>query len=274
MKKSKRIILLIVAILILFIAIIIGKRLLTPITYSNLAKSESLDYIVNVLEKKGISAEQVDTFKNQVEFTNGYLKELPDLQGDFISQRGTVVGYDENVTFNMFISVKLPEDLNCRVAAWNLIKQNIETTPMEGEIEYAEQNILDFYPYTGFTDGDKEQFWSLFKGIEAGRFNTEKGYANIIQNEWKNRGVHFYSDDVSLISCFAYASDNKWIEAVHAGVMINVEDGILFIEKYNPKAPFQVSKFNSEKQLKYYLEQRLLGAFILQPVIMKNDDLL
>lgn len=276
MKKPhvKRIVLLIAAVFVFLAAVIIGKRLITPITYSNLATSESLDYVVNVLGASEVTAEQIGIFKDQVEFTNAYLKGLPGLQGDFTLKRGTVASYHDNLAFNMFVSVKLPEDLNCRVAAWNLIKHNIDATPLEGEIEYSEQNILDYYPYTGFIEGDKEKFWSVFKGIGAGGFNTKNGYANIIQEEWKNRGVQFEDNSVSLISCFAYASDNKWLEAVHTGVMINVEGGVVFIEKYNPKAPFQVSKFSSEKDLRYYLEQRLLGAFILQPVIMKNDTLL
>ena len=54
--------------------------------------------------------------------------------------------------------------------------------------------------------------------------------------------------------------------------MIETEDGVIFIEKWNPKAPFQVSKFKNEKQLNYYLEQRLLNAFILNPTIMKNNS--
>ena len=177
-----------------------------------------------------VSKESIDIFSKQVKFTNDFLKDLPELQEDFVSKKGTVVGYDENLAFNMFIKVKLPEDLNCRVAAWNLVKRNIDATPINEDIEYAEQNILEFYPDTGFVDGDKEKFWSVFKGIKSGGFNTKKGYAKIIQNEWKNRGVSFKNNDVSLISCFAYASDNKWLEAVHTGVMVNTEDGILIIE--------------------------------------------
>ena len=216
-------------------------------------------------------SENIDIFSQQVQFTNDYLKDLPTLQGDFITKRGTVVSYDESAAFNMFITVKLPEDLNCRIAAWNLVKDSINTTPLEGEIEYSEQNILEYYPYTGFEDGDESKFWSLFKGIETSGFKTKKSFVKVIQEEWKNRGVSFNESDVSLISCFTYASDNKWLEAVHTGVMINTDEGVVFIEKYNPKAPFQVSIFKSEKALKYYLEQRLLNAFILQPVIMKND---
>lgn len=276
MKKSKhrRILFFVLVPLLVLVAVIIAKRLITPITYSNMTTPDSLNYVVSVLQKAEIPEEQIDTFKNQVEFTNEYLNTLPGLQGDFTSKRGTVANYDENLAFNLFIGVKIPEDLNCRVAAWNLVKNNIQAPSLDGEMEYAEQNILEYYPHTGFVKDDKEKFFSVFKGIETSGLHTKKGYAKIIQNEWKDRGVRFINDNVSLISCFAYASDNKWLEAVHTGVMVHLNDEIIFIEKYNPKAPFQVSKFSSEKELKYYLEQRLLGAFILRPVIMKNDMLL
>ena len=119
MKKPhvKRIVLLIAAVFVFLAAVIIGKRLITPITYSNLATSESLDYVVNVLGASEVTAEQIGIFKDQVEFTNAYLKDLPGLQGDFTLKQGTVASYHDNLAFNMFVSVKLPEDLNCRVAA-------------------------------------------------------------------------------------------------------------------------------------------------------------
>ena len=180
--------------------------------------------------------------------------------------------YDEHQAFNLFIQAKLPEDLNCRVAAWNLIKDQVSVTPDDGELEYAEQCLLAYYPYTGFKEGDKEAFWGIFKGIPAQMIGTTKGYIKVIQEAWQERAVAFTESPRKLITCFSYSLDNKWLEAVHAGIMIEEAEGILFIEKWNPKAPFQVSRFKNERQLKYYLEQRLKASFVLQPIIMKNDQ--
>ena len=260
--------------LLMTIGFFVGRRVFTKITYSNLTSTQSLEAIKDLLKTNGVPETNIEMFSNQVVFTNEYLKDLPGLQSDFVTKRGSVVSYDENAAFNLFIKVILPEDLNCRIAAWNIVKDIIHTNPLEGEIEYSEQSILEYYPYTGFEEGEDKEFWSVFKGIETHRFHTIPGYAKIIQEEWEKRGVQFTQSNISLISCFAYANDNQWIEAVHAGVMIEEGNQVIFIEKYNPKAPFQVSVFNNEKELKYYLKQRLIGAFILNPIIMKNNNLL
>ena len=272
--NRKKVLLYVAALAVLALAILIARSFLTTIEYSNLASSDSLAYVTQHLEEAGIPTDNIETFQNQVEFTNEYLATLPTLQGDFATKRGVVRSFDGDLAFNLFIPLILPEDMNCRVAAWNLMKHTIKATPIDEEIEPAEEQILEYYPYVGFEDGDKELFWSVFKGIETSSFNTTAGFAKIIEAEWDDRNVKFTSDNISLISCFSYAYDNKWLEAVHVGVMIALDEQVLFIEKINPKAPFQASLFDNENQLKYYLQQRMLRYFILQPVIMKNDSLL
>lgn len=122
---------------------------------------------------------------------------------------------------------------NRAIAAWNLVKDNIAAAPIDGEIEYSEQNILDYYPYTGFEGTDKSNFWSVFKGIEASGFHTKKGYAKIIQDEWKNRGVSFKENSVSLISCFSYASDNKWLWLLVKAKILLKRYRIISFRQYN-----------------------------------------
>ena len=120
--------------LLMIIVFYIGRRAFTKITYSNLTSTQSLDTISELLTMNGVPETNIEIFRNQVIFTNEYLKELNELQGDFVSKRGSVVSYDENAAFNLFIKVILPEDLNCRIAAWNIVKDIIHTNPLEGEI--------------------------------------------------------------------------------------------------------------------------------------------
>lgn len=250
------------------------RRELTPITYSNLTTEKALNQVVNALQYSGVSQQNIEVFEEQVKFTNDYLEELPGMQGDFTTIKGSVVKYDEYLAFNLFTKIKVPEDLNCRIAAWNLIKDVVEVENGTEEIEDTEEAALEYYPHTGFVGEDKANFGGLFKGISAGMLHTSRGYEKMIQDAWKQRGVVFEDSNRKLISCFAYNPDMKWIESVHAGVMLELEDEILFVEKWNLKAPFQVSRFKNERELKYYLKQRLANTFILNPTIMKNDELL
>ncbi|MGL5978876.1 MAG: DUF4300 family protein [Erysipelotrichaceae bacterium] len=258
-------------VLVLVVGAFVTRRAISTITYSNLASPNALDEVVEVLREQGVSEKNLTTFTQQVNFTNEYLKTLPNLQGDFTTKRGAVSKYDGNLAFNLFAAVVLPEDMNCRIAAFNLLKDVIKADGIAGEIELAEEYILQSYPYVGFEEGDKEAFWGVFKGIETSGFQTTGSYVKTIQKAWQERGVSFEHESMSLISCFAYANDNKWLEAVHVGVKIETEEGLLFIEKINPKAPFQASKFKDDAELKYYLQQRMMDYFILQPIIMEND---
>lgn len=274
MKKKLKIFLIVLGILVLIVIFSLARRGITPIRYSNLSSKSSLELVTTTLEKSNVPQSSIDVFRSQVIFTNDYLSELPNLQGSFVTKKGTVVKYDDYLMFELFRKVKMSEDMNCRIAAWNLIKDKVTVTPISGHIEDSEEEILNYYPATGFVKGDKENFWGVFKGIPAAVINTTGGYGKAIQKEWKKRNVIFEDSPIKLISCYSYSFENKWLEAVHAGVSIKTASGIMFIEKWNPKAPFQVSLFKNKKQLKYYLKQRLIGAFIIQPIIMENENIL
>ena len=115
----------------------------------------------------------------------------------------------------------------------------------------------------------------MFKGIPAGMVNTTRGYSKAIKSEWENRNIEFENSNRKLVSCFMYDFQEKQLEAVHAGTMIEQDGKIIFVEKISPTEPFQVSEFKNEKELKYYLKKMMLFKwFVVQPVIMMNDELM
>lgn len=63
----------------------------------------------------------------------------------------------------------------------------------------------------------------------------------------------------------------------HTGVLVQMQDGLLFVEKYGPLFPFQATKFQNREALKNYLQNRpdLYGDETeLKPIIMENDTFL
>ncbi|MGL6104723.1 DUF4300 family protein [Romboutsia sp.] len=279
MKKPIKIIITTVAGLLLVAGVSLVRVSLTDITYSNLATEKALTATADNLEEAGLDKKNIDIFKKQVKYTNSYLSELPSLQGDFITKNGTFAKHDEYLSFNLFAKASreqgLREDVNCRVSAWNLMKDNITVNGDNGQIEYTEKDILEHNPNAGFEKGDKEQFWGVFNGIPAGMINTTRGYSKTIKSEWENRNLEIKDSDRKLVSCFMYNFQEKQLEAVHAGTMIEQDGKIIFVEKISPTDPFQVSEFKNEKELEYYLKKMMLfNWFVVQPVIMVNDELM
>ena len=89
--KNKKIILLVLIFILLLGLIIVGKRFLTTITYSNLTSQDSLNYVISALEKSRVSKESIDIFSKQVKFTNDFLKDLTELKEDFVPKKCTVL---------------------------------------------------------------------------------------------------------------------------------------------------------------------------------------
>ena len=63
----------------------------------------------------------------------------------------------------------------------------------------------------------------------------------------------------------------------HTGILVETENGLLFVEKFGPNAPFQATKFQSREELATYLLARpdLYGDQTeLPPIVMENGILM
>ena len=65
----------------------------------------------------------------------------------------------------------------------------------------------------------------------------------------------------------------------HTGVLINTNEGFVFIEKYGFEQPYQVTLFKDKKEVKNYLFDRLKTSFTGEkqdytPIIMENNKLM
>ena len=63
----------------------------------------------------------------------------------------------------------------------------------------------------------------------------------------------------------------------HTGILAETKNGLLFVEKYGPMAPFQATRFQSRDELKEYLLARkdLYGdATELAPIVTENGEVM
>ncbi len=81
-----------------------------------------------------------------------------------------------------------------------------------------------------------------------------------------------------MINVFLHSPEDKILFIGHSGILVEVKDGFLFIEKYGISLPYQVSKFKNKSQLKEYLMDRLdvnaPSYKAAKPIIMENDKVM
>ncbi|MEG2291004.1 MAG: DUF4300 family protein [Clostridium sp.] len=273
--KMKKVLKVLGAIL-LVLAIIFGlwflKFKMTSLTYSNMSDEKTLDYVSKELLDSGVPKENVDIFKKQVEDTNKVLGDFHSFKDGFTDIKGTIVNYDEVLSFDLFGKALIPFDVNCRVSAWNLMKDIIEVKPYTGDLEqfHFEEGIITTYENTGFTQDDAGNFFGLFEPVPSKLLRTPGGHIKEVQKEWNKRGVKFEDSNRKLISCFAYDPIDKDLKAQHVGMMIERENDILFVEKPMPNLPFQASIFKNKDELENHLKQRFIVRFL--PIILMEND--
>ena len=273
MKKTLKI----VGVILLALVIIFGlwflKFKMTSLTYSNMSDKKTLEYVSKELLDSGVPKENVDIFKNQVEDTNKVLGNFHSFKDGFTDIKGTIVNYDEVLAFDTFGKALIPFDVNCRVSAWNLMKDIIEVKPYTGNLEqfHFEDGIINYYENTGFTKEDAGNFFGLFEPVSSKILRTSGGHIKEIQKEWNKRGVKFEDSNRKLISCFAYDLADNTLKAQHVGVMIERENDILFVEKPMPTLPFQASIFKNKSELENHLKQRFIVRF-LPIILMENNE--
>ncbi|WP_279265823.1 DUF4300 family protein [Romboutsia sp. Marseille-P6047] len=86
------------------------------------------------------------------------------------------------------------------------------------------------------------------------------------------------NENISMINVFLHSPEDSEVFVGHAGILLQIKNELLFIEKYAPTLPFQVSKFKNRLELKGYLMDRLdndtSGNGSSKPIIMENNNLI
>ncbi|MGL4523628.1 MAG: DUF4300 family protein [Bacilli bacterium] len=253
------------------------------LTYTNLVDDETFQSVSHALSNSGVSKEQIRIFQEQVNYTNDFLGDWPTFAPGFTTKNGRSLHYDETAAFNLYNELKVPYfDINCRVAAWNLIHDvtNVsfkwDSSSLEENFPY-EMDIIQNNPNAFISLKDAPKFFGLFGHVEAKGAKTTADALLSVQKEWKKRGITFEKNDRTLITAHHYDEETNALEISHTGVLLTQVDGLLFIEKYNPTLPFQVTSFKTRDDLKKYLLNRLdiyLGENVPDVLLMENDHLL
>lgn len=257
------------------------------LNYSNLVDEKTQSEVFDILKDSTIKDENINDFLKKV---NDYNKKVGknNLSKDgFITINTQQVSYDEGKLLDMWNSKsnttdEIPlGDLNCRLTSFELFKDYIisedeftgDTIDLMFDLDTIERN-----PLAKMNATDVKKFTNVFSAIPAEDTTDVKKHAETIKNEWSKRNVTFLKNSkVSLINVFLHYTDTKNLLAGHSGILIQDNNEFIFIEKYAPMLPYQVTKFKTKRDLSVYLLDRLnvyTDVNGSSPIIMENNELM
>ncbi|MGN0293950.1 MAG: DUF4300 family protein [Lachnospiraceae bacterium] len=231
--------------------------------YTNLADETACKKVDQLLKEAGISEERRDVFFRHVEQFNSSVDSSL-LKGSFEKADILSPGYDPYDLQEQWMENNPDfEGYNCRITAFGLFGDFLDMES-DGEIRddelFMDKAALEEDGTALLHTGDLDAFCRLFSVIPTESTKDTAVHAGKIQEDWKERGIRFtYSDRVSLITVWFHdqlSEDENELLIGHAGILINADDGLYFIEKLAFQEPYQVIRLELKKDLKTYLMKK------------------
>ncbi|WP_297133188.1 DUF4300 family protein [Terrisporobacter sp.] len=257
----------------------------TKLTYSNLVDEKTQNEIRDILIENKIDKKQADYFIKLVQNYNekSDINKLETSKEGFTSIKTQQVKYDELYLDEKWDIEELGYmDFNCRLTAFSIFKDYIKS----GE-KFTGDDInlmfdieaIDNNPVSEFSKEDVDKFTNLYSAIKVENTEDVNKHAEAIKKEWEKRKISFVDNkNISMINVFLHSPEQNEVFVGHVGILLQTKDGLLFIEKYAPSLPYQVSKFKNKSELKTYLMDRLDNDTSdngsSKPIIMENNELI
>ncbi len=250
------------------------------ISYHNLVDSASQKEITEILQTHGVTEEQTQELLTWVNDFNGRVT-TDTLQEGYASMGKEGVDHTKTIVeTKQTESGEFIPEANCRLTSNLLMKNLIHTNGMQDKNDtflIFDVEAIDMYDQFQLTEQEKENFVTLFNWVPVAENSTLEEHIAAIQRAWKDREITIDGEGISLITVYLHSTFDHVRFVGHTGVLLETEDGLMFVEKYGPIAPFQVTKFQNREELKSYLLGRpdLYGEETeLAPIVMENDKVL
>jgi len=256
------------------------------IEYTNLVDDKTRNEVADELLKAGVSEDRVNTFVDWVEEYNDNVKEAKTFHDGYTSEPSGQCNYDD-VTLKQEYDEngRFIMDMNCRLTAYLLFGDKVDISNYDKEYDsylmFDAEEIENEERFQMFRD-NAEKFYTLFNPVLVKDDATLEEHVKAIEEAWKERGITIETgnENISLITMYLHDNLNPGANkrfVGHTGVLVENEDGLLFVEKYGWNKPFQVTKFKSQEELLKYLTGRpdIVADGTEQSVlIFKNQELI
>ena len=250
------------------------------IMYSNLTDDASRKEVTDILRDCGISKEQTDTLLAWVDDFNKRVK--TPLSDGFQKMAGLEVDYSKIVydpkgtEEDSFLS-----EANCRLTSFLLMRDLIQTKGIKDKSDTYLMFDVEAIETADQFQSHREKianYYSLFNWISVKNLKTVEQHAEAIQKAWKDRGIQIdNSKGISLINVYMHSIFEDVRIVGHTGVLFDLGDKLLFVEKYGPEAPFMAIWFHNREELQKYVLVRkdLYGdKEEVAPIVMENGQIM
>lgn len=250
------------------------------ITYSNLTDTASQSEVADILMQRGVSKSQTDTLIAWANDFNSRVitEQLPE---GFHTAQVSDSAYPGLIIENKELDEgSIAPEANCRLTSYLLMKHLIQAsgTPNENDVFLMfDLEAIDTYEPFHLSETERSQFLSLFNSVSVEGADTLEEHTKRIQDAWSDRKIEIGGDGLSLITVYLHSPFENLRFVGHTGVLIETEDGLMFVEKYGPQFPFQATKFHDRTELTEYLLSRadLYGDDTeLAPIVLENDQVI
>ena len=187
--------------------------------------------------------------------------------------------YNDANCANRFEKNHSMSDGDCRITSYALMQNLININTIENE--YGTYLMFDMDVIENNKDYEviKERyldFINVFNEMDVSKINKDD-YKDVFPNKLKSHDFRIEDGNVSLISVVLNDSDFDLLFIGHAGILIDLKDKYLFIEKIAFEQPYQLSVLKSKDELitlfknrsSYFGDNNSKGPFIYE-----NDQLI
>lgn len=245
------------------------------ILYSNMKDKESRQEVFTELKKHDVSDYQLNKLSQWMDDFNPYVAD-GQLSNGFEKMKGDLVDYS-----NLELKDMPSYYVNCRLTSFMIMRNALNTNCKPDDSDtylMLDLDAVDTDKQIAMTKEDKLQYATLFNWVKLGNAKTLTQHIRKIESALKERDVYIdNSKGMSLINVYIHSTFDNARFVGHTGVLVQADDGLLFVEKYGPDTPFQATKFNNRSELKKYLLARpdLYGEKTeLAPIITENTKVM
>lgn len=245
------------------------------ILYSNMKDKESRQEVFIELKKHDVSDYQLNKLSQWMDDFNPYVAD-GQLSNGFEKMKGDLVDYS-----NLELKDMPSYYVNCRLTSFMIMRNALNTNCKPDDSDtylMLDLDAVDTDKQIAMTKEDKLQYATLFNWVKLGNAKTLTQHIRKIESALKERDVYIdNSKGMSLINVYIHSTFDNARFVGHTGVLVQADDGLLFVEKYGPDTPFQATKFNNRSELKKYLLARpdLYGEKTeLAPIITENTKVM
>lgn len=231
---------------------IVEEEKVTSPLMSNMADDESLLYVENALKDK-LNTENVEEFIGLVKSYN-----------ESVGTDKLNHGFNENINPTYDVGAMIDKrqalgedrvDTDCRINAFLLVKDElVNKNPQEVDDSMLFADNDNISKGKIFDPKDHEKFKEFFSRIKTETSKDVEVHAKVMEDFYKNWEFPEKADLISVI--IHDVLDGSYLYVGHVGVLVEIPNAYLFVEKISFEEAYQAIKFPSKEACYKYLKEK------------------